>query len=308
MLFIVRFIQKIALLQNLKFFRARGVTMHTRIIIDSTVDVSPTLQERFVIVPLTIHFSEKEFVDGVTMTNDSFYEMLIHSDVPPTTSQPTPDAFSHAFRDSVREGCEAVAVTISAKVSGTYQSATIAASEFRENVFVVDSKSVSIGSGLLAEYALSLADAGLRAREIAGCLIQMREQIRVFGLFETLEYLKRGGRISKTTALAGGILGIKPILSIREGAIKILGKARGYRQGQRFLVREIQMAGMENQKPLLFGYTGLSEAPLHTFLQSNACLWGGRPNPERIVQIGSVIGTHAGPGAIAVAFFIGSGN
>ena len=275
--------------------------MKTKIIVDSTADIPQPLLHRFEVVPLTVHFGEQEYIDGVTIDHRAFYEKLVESDVLPSTSQATPGAFQEVFEKL--EG-EAVVLTLAAELSGTYQSAVIAAEGYADRVFVVDSRTAAIGTGILAQLALQLADSGMDPRTIADRLTQEREKIRVVALLDTLEYLKRGGRISKTVALAGSLLSIKPVVAIREGKIEMLGKARGSRQGNNLLVQEIEKAGgVDFDKPLLLGYTGLSDALLQKYIDDSRSMWEqGRKAPETTI-IGSVIGTHAGPGAVAVAFF-----
>lgn len=278
--------------------------MKVRILIDSTTDVTPDVRERVKVVPLTIRFGDEEYIDGVTITHQQFYEKLVESDVLPTTSQATPDVFEQAFREVVEAGESVVAITLASKLSGTYQSAMIAAQDYAGKVFVVDSQTVTIGAGILAELALHLADEGLSAAEIAEQITRERDHVRLIAMLDTLEYLKRGGRISPTLAFAGGLLSIKPVVSLREGAIEILGKARGSKQGNNLLVKEIQNAGgVRFDKPLLLGYTGLSDALLQKYITDSAFLWEGHVDTLSIEQVGSVVGTHAGPGAVAIAFF-----
>ena len=278
--------------------------MSVKIIVDSTADITPRVRSRVGVVPLTIHFGEKEYIDGVTIDSRTFYEMLVESDVLPTTSQATPFAFEKAFREAVEAGYEVVCITCTSKLSGTYQSAVIAAEEFEGKVHVVDSRTIAIGGGILADYALTLVDRGLSAQEIAWKLTAKREDVRVLALLDTLEYLKKGGRISATAAIAGGILNIKPVITITGGEIKVLGKARGSRQGNNLLVQEIQKAGgVDFGKPLLLGYTGLSDSLLKKYIQDSAQLWQEHVDRLSVETIGSVVGTHAGPGAVAVAFF-----
>lgn len=278
--------------------------MKTRIIIDSTADLPEALRARFTVLPLTVSFGEESFQDGVTITHREFYERLIESDVLPTTSQVAPQAFHDAFQAAVEAGEEVVAITISSKLSGTWQSAMIAAEDFPGKVYVVDSKTATIATGILVEYALSLAEAGMAAAELAVKLEEEREKVCLIAMLDTLEYLKKGGRISAATAFAGGLLSIKPVISIPGGEIEILGKARGSKQGNNLLVREIEKAGgVDFEKPLLLGYTGLSDVLLQKYIEDSAALWEGNVSELRTTQIGSVIGTHAGPGAIAVAFF-----
>ena len=277
--------------------------MGVRIIIDSTADVRPEIRERLLVVPLTVHFGDQEYIDGVTITNRQFYEKLVESDVLPSTSQASPDGFAQVFGKVSEAGEQAVVLTVASKLSGTYQSAMIAAADF-ENIYVVDTESVAIGSAILAELALALADQGLDAQAIVARLEAEKKNIRLIAMVDTLEYLKRGGRVSKTVAFAGGLLNIKPVLSVVEGEIIMLGRARGSRQGNNLLVAEIEKAGgVDFDKPIMLGYTGLSDALLQKYVQDSQHLWLAGTGELHSTVIGSVIGTHAGPGAIAVAFF-----
>ena len=277
--------------------------MKTRIIVDSTADLVPEIKERVHIVPLTVHFGDEEYIDGVTIDHETFYNRLIESDVLPTTSQATPDAFMKEF-DKIKEaGEEAVVITLASKFSGTYQSAKIAASEY-ENIYVVDSTSAAMGSGILVELAFKLLDGGKKAAEIAHILEEEKKKIVVVALVDTLEYLKKGGRISKTVAFAGGVLNIKPVLSVIDGEINMLGKARGSKMGNNLLVQEIDKAGgIDFTKPVLLGYSGISDALLLKYIEDSRHIWEGNINEVRYTSVGSVIGTHAGPGAVVVAFF-----
>ena len=278
--------------------------MNVRIVVDSTADVTDEIRAKLSVVPLTVHFGEQEYVDGITINHKQFYEMLVETDVLPTTSQPSPEAFAQVFRQAQEAGEQVVALTVSSKLSGTCQSAMIAAADFPDSVWVVDTKTVAIGCGILAELAVRLKEEGLSAADIVARLEEERENIRVIALLDTLEYLKKGGRISKTVAFAGGLLSIKPVVTIQDGEIHILGKARGSKQGNNLLVTEIQKAGgVDFTKPLMLGYTGLSDALLEKYVLDSGALWDGHGDCIRSTPICSVIGTHAGPGAIAVAFF-----
>ena len=278
--------------------------MNVKIIVDSTADMTPEVAARVKVVPLTIHFGEKEYVDGIEIDSRKFYEMLVESDELPTTSQATPYAFGEVFAEAVAEGCEVVCITCSSKLSGTYQSAVIAAEDYPGKVHVVDSQTIALGSGILTEYALSLVDQGQSAEEIAWKLMQKREKVQLLAMLDTLEYLKKGGRISATVAFAGGLLNIKPVITLAGGEIKMLGKARGSKQANNLLVQEIQKAGgVDFNKPLLLGYTGLSDVLLQKYIVDSAALWEGNRDTLPVSIVGSVVGTHAGPGAVAVAFF-----
>ena len=277
--------------------------MKTRIIIDSTMDLSPELKSKVSIVPLTVHFGDEEYIDGVTIDHKAFYAKLVETDVHPSTSQATPDAFIKEFEKAKAAGEGAVVITLSSKLSGTYQSAQIAAEDY-ENVFLVDSGSVTIGGGILVEYALRLLNEGLEAKEIAEKLEEAKERIIIIALVDTLEYLKKGGRISKSVAFAGAVLNIKPVLAVEDGEINILGKARGSKMGNNLLVQEIEKSGgVDFGMPVLLGYSGLSDALLLKYIEDSKSLWEGGLDEIHYTSIGSVIGTHAGPGAIAAAFF-----
>jgi DegV family protein with EDD domain len=278
--------------------------MAVKIIIDSTVDISSDTAKKVGIVPLTVRFGEKEYVDKVEIDNVKFYELLIESDVMPSTSQASISDFERVFEKEISEGNELVVITLSSKLSGTYYSATVAAQDYSERVFVVDSLSVSIGAGVLAERAQRLADGGLCAKDIANIIEYERDNIKVVAMFDTLEYLKRGGRISAGAAVAGALLSIKPVISVRNGEIVILGKARGSRQSNNFLVKEIEnCGGIDFDMPLLLGYTGFDDGLLRKYIRDSAHLWEGQTDKLNITPVGSVVGTHAGPGAIAVAFY-----
>ena len=277
--------------------------MSVKIIVDSTTDLLPSIREQVTVVPLTVCFGQEEFTDGVTITHEQFYEKLVECDVLPTTSQASPAAFSRVLSETLAPGDSALILTLSSELSGTYQSAVIAAGEF-EKVFVVDSSSVAIGTGILTEYALECVKKGMSAKEIAEEIERKKKDVCVIAMLDTLEYLKKGGRISSTAAFAGGILNIKPVVNIEDGRINILGKARGSKQGNNLLIQEIQKAGgIDFKLPILLGYTGLTDVLLQKYIKDSRLLWEDAAESLRYTSIGSVVGTHTGPGVIAAAFF-----
>lgn len=278
--------------------------MSVKIIVDSTTDLVDETKEKVIINPITIRFGNTEYIDGVDISNREFYEKLIESDVLPTTSQATPDSFEQIFKKIKEDGDEAVIITISSNLSGTFQSATIASEDYKDCVYIVDSGSVTIGAGILTEYALKLVEEGKSAKEIYNELIIARENVYIVALLDTLEYLKKGGRISSTAAIAGSLLSIKPVINVVDGVINTLGKARGSKQGNNLLVKEIESAGGVNfDMPVLLGYTGLSDMLLKKYIEDSAYLWQDSINNLKTTAIGCSIGVHAGPGAVAVAFF-----
>lgn len=277
--------------------------MSVQIIVDSSVDVAERFRERLHIVPLIIHFGEEELIDGVTINKEQFYRRLVESEQLPFTSQASPVAFQKVYEEVTQAGDSAVVITLASKLSGTYQSACIAAGDF-DNIYVVDSQTAAIGAGVLTEYALARAEAGTDARELAAELERKREDVCLVALLDTLEYLKRGGRISKTAALAGGLLNIKPMITVRDGEVVLIGKARGSKQGNSLLVEKIRACGgIDFDLPILLGYSGLSGESLETYVEYSHDLWERGTEILDKTCISGVIGTHTGPGVVAAAFF-----
>lgn len=275
-----------------------------RIITDSASDIAGNSREDLVILPISIRFGEEEFQDGVTLTHRMFYEKLIESDELPSTSQVPPYAFEEVYGKIREQGDKAIVITMSSKLSGTWQSANIASEGYGDVVRVVDSENASIGERTLVEYALRLKDAGMAFEEIVDKLEADKGRIRLIALLDTLEYLKKGGRISKTAALAGSLLSIKPVIAIQGGEVVILGKARGSRQGNNLLAEQIrQTGGVDFGKPYVLGYTGLDDAMLQKYIVDNEALWKTSVDALETASVGGTIGTHVGPGAIGVAFF-----
>ena len=278
--------------------------MSVRIIVDSTADMRSEVKERVKIVPLTVHFGEEEFLDGVNIDYVQFYEKLTSSDALPTTSQPSPAAFEDVYKEVEEAGDSAVVITISGKLSGTYQSATIAAADF-DNVYIVDSGSAAIGAGVLAELALQWTDAGMGAKEISEKLEAEKAKIRIVALIDTFEFLVRGGRVSKTVAFAGSMLSLKPIIGVKDGVIETLGKARGLKQAFKQIgVERDKMGEVDFTKPVMLGFTGMTSENLEQYEENYNEAWKKDGSMYGKAAIGSAIGTHVGPGAVAVAFFL----
>ena len=274
--------------------------MSVKIVVDSSVDLTPEIKAQVKTVALSVLFGEQEYKDGVTINPEKFYEMLAESETLPTTSQPTPAAFEDAYRELVETGHEVLVITVASKLSGTYQSATIAASEFPGKVLVLDSRSVAIGSALLTMSALKLAEEGLSAQEILEVLMEKRKKVRLYAMVDTLEYLKKGGRLSSAVAFVGGVLNLKPIISVVDGELQVAGKARGLKAAFSTLTKLCRDNGVDLAEPYMLGYTGSSDENLTKYLAENADLWSD--DSQKLI-IGSAIGTHAGPGAVAVAFY-----
>ena len=280
--------------------------MSVRIITDSASDMSPAEHPALSVLPLSVSFGTDVYMDGVDIDHQRFYEMLVERDELPKTGQVNPYAFSQAIAEAHGAGDEAVIITVGAKLSGTNQSARTALAEMPGgDVFVVDSNNVTLGERVLVEYALRLVDEGRSAAQIAAAVEAVRDRVVVIGLLETLEYLVRGGRLSAAAGAVGTLLNVKPVVAAEDGLIVQLGKARGSKNGRNLLNQKVEKAGgVDFSMPLALGYTGLSDAVLKKYIEDSATLWAGHTESELPVHtIGATIGTHVGPGAVAVAFF-----
>lgn len=279
--------------------------MAIQFITDSGSDITPREAAALGIrlVPLKVIFGNEEFSDGVDLSIQEFYDRLIESDTLPTTCQATPADFEAALEQVAAAGDTAVIITMSGKLSGTCQSAAIAALDYPGTV-VVDSESVSLGQRILLLHGLALAKQGVPAPEIRDALDAQKKKLRVLALLDTLEYLKKGGRISAATALAGSLLSIKPVVTLEQGEVAMVGKARGSRQGNNLLRQLVERCGgIDFDLPCCLAYSGQSDLLLQKYIQDSAELWQEHTDHLPIAQVGSVIGTHVGPGVIAVAFF-----
>lgn len=280
--------------------------MSIHIITDSASDISASERENLTVLPMTITFDETEYQDGVNLTHREFYEKLIESDSLPVTSQIPPFRFEEAMRKVVDRGDTALVITMSGKLSGTWQSAMIAADNLTGSIYVVDSENVTIGQHILINYAFQLIDRGMSAPDIKAELDRAKKRIHLVALLDTLEYLKKGGRVSSAVAFAAGVLSIKPVIAVQEGEIVMLGKARGSKQANNLIAEQIAKTGsIDFSMPYLLGYTGFSDALIQKYAEDNAALWKHKTESLPIGSVGGTIGTHVGPGAIAVAWFSG---
>ena len=280
--------------------------MSIRIITDSASDIPQELAKEWdvTVMPLTVRFGEEEYYDGVTLTNDGFYEKLIETDEFPKTSQIPPYRYEEEFGKAIKAGDEVICINLSSKLSGCYQSACIAAEEFEGKVHVIDSLQVCVGLYILVEYAVRLRNDGKTASEIISALEVAVPQTRVIAVFDTLEYLKKGGRISPTAAAFGNMLAIKPVISIVDGVVEVLGKARGSKNGHNLLREYVNKAGgIWWERPVCLAYSGLSDVMLTKYIADSAELYAGHEEEFHITHVGATIGTYAGAGAIALAFF-----
>ncbi|MFD0867587.1 EDD domain protein, DegV family [Chlamydia abortus] len=276
-----------------------------RIVTDSTADIPVEERERLGIemVPLKVHFGNETYVDAVTIQSQQFYELLAQSNTLPTTSQPSPVDFLDMYKKILAEDPEAqiISIHLSSAMSGTYQSAVLAKSLLEEqaDITIIDSKSASYGFGLLAVAAAEAAQAGKSKEDCLELIRKTREGTGLFFLVDTLEYLQKGGRIGKAAAFLGSLLNIKPILSIDdEGEVTSIEKARGQKKAMARIIellKENGFAGKDVRAIIAHANSLPAAEELSSLIQSHF-----QVKHLSYTSIGPVIGTHAGPGTVAV--------
>ncbi len=277
-----------------------------KLIIDSASDISAKEAQELgiVMMSMTITFGDKDYLDGVDLLPTRFYEKLIESDTLPKTSQINEYRFEEEFKKHVDNGDDVVVITISSKLSGTYNSAVHASNKFEGKVFVVDSLNAAIGERLLCQYALRLIKEGKSAKDVAEALESKKGKINLMAMLGTLEYLKKGGRISAAVAFAGKLLSLKPVVAVVDGEVKLIGKALGSKNGSNLLTKLVtEKGGIDFDMPYGVIYSGLDDTMLKKYVVDSAHLYEGHIDNVPAYLIGGTIGTHVGPGAIGVAFF-----
>jgi DegV family protein with EDD domain len=270
-----------------------------RVVTDSTSDLLPADATRLgvEVVPLTVRFGEEQFRDGVDLTPDQFYARLPDTPVQPSTSQPTPEQFAEVYRPHVAAGDPVVSIHISGKLSGTLQSASLAAQEFAEGaVTVIDSESVSAGLQFLVRGALVDAAAGASLDDVVKTVEARRGRIGVYVLLDTLTYLQRGGRIGRAQSLLGGILSVKPLLRVAD-EVHPQARVRSRRQG---IDKMLEIAAAA--RPLeSIGVFHCGAPDLLRLVEPR--LRADNPGVEVFAgQLGAVVGTYSGPGGVGMAF------
>lgn len=277
-----------------------------KIVIDSASDIELEEAKKMgvYLLPIEVSFGDKVYLDGINLSHQEFFEKLIEGEDFPKTSQINSFRFEEIFDDLTKDGSEVICITLSSKLSGTYNNACLAAKKYAGKVNVVDSLNACIGQRILCEYALRLVQEEKSAKEIVGLLNEKKHNIELLAVLGTLKYLKKGGRISSVAAMTGEILSIKPVISIIDGKVKVVGKAVGSKRGNNLLIEKINTCGgIDFDFPFATAYSGLSDAVLVKYLKDSEHLWTTNVDSVPMHQIGSTIGTHIGPGGIAVAFF-----
>ncbi|XID95211.1 DegV family protein [Paenibacillaceae bacterium WGS1546] len=276
------------------------------LVTDSTADIPLETREKLGIsmVPLKVNFGQESFLDNIELRPAQFYEKLIAFGKPATSSQPSPADFHEVYKKLTDEGHSVISVQLSGAMSGTYQSATIAKSMLDDgaDVTVIDSRSASYGYGKIVVEAAEMAQSGASKEEVLAAIHRMRAELRLYFLVDTLEYLQKGGRIGKASAVLGSLLNIKPILSIDdEGVVYSFDKARGQKRAMARIAEVLEQDLKSKPVNLTLATTpGYTEgaAELAELLKSRLNV---REYHES--EIGPVIGAHAGPGTIGLFVF-----
>jgi len=277
--------------------------MAIRIITDSSADLSPAdaRQMGVEVVSMSIQFGDRSYLDGVDLTKAEFYKLLSGGKESPTTAQPAPTDFLKPLEAAKAAGDEAVVIPISSALSGTYQSALIAKELCSYGpIYVVDSLSATAGVQVMVEYACRLREQGLTAGEIAEKAEALKGRIRIFAVIDTLEYLRRGGRLSSLQAGLGTVTKLKPIIAVREGAVVVAGKAFGTVAATKQLLKFLSEHPIDNNFPAFALYSD-NRSRVEEFLPKLREV-DVLPKDLRFCSIGPTIGTHIGPGAVGMAY------
>ncbi|MBR1972537.1 MAG: DegV family protein [Oscillospiraceae bacterium] len=275
-----------------------------RLITDSAADFEPFELEKLNIacIPIKVMLGEQEYEENINLSKDQFFQLLAESGASPKTSQPSPALLMEHFEAAKQAGEEALYISLSSGISGTYQTAVMTREDFgSDDCYVLDSLNATGGQRLQLEYAARLRDEGKSAKEIIEAVKSIQSKIVLFACIDTLEYLYRGGRISQTVYKLGTMAQVKPIIRVsEEGTIEVPAKAIGMRKGMDFLCKRI-----EQQKPSAahnFYVMYTADRTIGEALAQKVRAMGIEVSDERIIQVGAGIGSHVGPNACGIVY------
>lgn len=277
--------------------------MGIRILTDSASDFDLIVagRRRIEVVPLPVQFGGASFLDGKTLSHDTFYKLLQEKKENPSTSQPAPTAFLRYFEEAKAAGDQVVAILLSGALSGTLQSAQIAKEMCEyDPIYIVDSRTATAGMQILVNYACKLRDSGLPAEDIVGEVEQLKEKVRIFAVIDTLEYLRRGGRLSGFQAGLGTVTKLKPVITVRDGAVVMLQKAFGTAAAVKQMMKLLAEHPIDDDFPSYFLYT--DDRSREELLLPKLRELGRLPQRLHFCSLGAAIGTHIGPGALGMAY------
>lgn len=270
-----------------------------KIMVDSASDCRKEDNLFDLFVPLAINIDGTEYLDGVDIDSDKFYNLLLNADEFPTTSQPATQTFVDIFEQVKADGDELIYFPISSELSGTYQGAVLARTMVDYNkIYIVDSLGATHMIGLLAQVANDMRANGATAKEIVDKCEGLKKKIKVFAGVDTLEYLRKGGRLSNASAIVGELAKVKPIVEVADGKVEAIGKCLGKNRAMQFLLNKVSEYEIDESYPFYSLYTYGTENCEYMEEKLNDA---GYKITERR-QVGSTIGTHVGPGVYAVLF------
>ncbi len=277
--------------------------MGIRIVVDSTSDVTKEIIEKhnLVMVPLVVNFEDDSYLDKVELTTDEFFDKLSKSEKLPTTSQASPATFVEVFSKILGEGDEVLGIFIGSDLSGTYQSAVIAKEMIGDDrIHIIDSRSACLGTFALILEAIKLVNENKNIKEIVDRLERVKSKIEVIAAIDTLKYLLKGGRLTKTQAIAGSLLNIKPIITIKDSQISVVDKVRGNNNVLKWIDSWIDSNNFNLSNKTVLLFHARAKDRIDDLREIIVSKYGVKDIIES--EVGAVIGTHTGPGVIAIAF------
>lgn len=275
-----------------------------RIITDSAADFEPAelAQKNILCIPLNVRFGEADYQENINLSKPQFYELLASTGEVPKTAQPSPQVLVDLFEDAVSAGDQAIYITLSSSLSGTYQTACMVLEDLgKDGCYVLDSRNATGGQRMLVEYAVKLRDSGADAAEILEKVSALRDRIVLYACIDTLEYLYKGGRISHTAYALGNLAQVKPIIRVtEEGAITVPAKAMGMRKGMDTLCKYLGTQVPSPDFPLYVMYT--SNRSVAETLAEKFRKLGYAIADDHIIGVGAGIGAHIGPNACGMVY------
>lgn len=282
----------------------KGVKHLVQIVTDSAADFEPEELTSMGVtcIPLSVLFGDVAYAENIDLSKNMFYRLLEEQGQFPKTSQPSPYAFSQVFENYMNAGDETVAIFLSSKLSGTYQGAVLAKELCGyKDCYPIDSLCATAGERILVEYAVVLRDAGKSAFDIAQSVDQLKSRISLYACMDTLEYLERGGRISRAAAAIGSVARLKPILHVaKDGSAEIPSKMLGKSRGRRYLLERIEKKKPDPSFPIYVMYTHIKENA--ELLAEHLRQKGYSIGERQIVNVGAVVGSHIGPNAFGLVY------
>lgn len=280
-----------------------------RIITDSTSDITfdEAKKMNIDIVPINVRFDDEEFVDMLEISHEEFYNRLSVCTKLPQTSQPSPAVFSELFTKYIEAGDDIVGIFISSELSGTYQSAMLAAADVEDDldaegrIHIVDSRMVSIGTSVIIREAVKFRDMGMSAENVANKCVELTKHVKLAALVGSLKYLKIGGRLSSAEAFAGTLLNITPVISVEDGKVVVIGKARGRKAAEKIMLNKITEEGIKPSTDVVFGHINCVDY-LEPFFDKSSALVSDYAQNTHTSSLGCSVGTHVGPGSYGFAY------